>query len=103
MMNPQAIANTMVRHNTSKPLALKTISRRVPEMLRQIQRIQAVATQAQPMIVMKEIISRICQPMKVRMLPLKASGNGWPFELSLLTSHVSSNHDNTACNGMVRS
>ena len=42
MMNPQAIANTMVRHNTSRPLALKTISRRVPEMLRQIQRIQAV-------------------------------------------------------------
>ena len=54
MMNTQAIANTSVRHNTSSPLALKMTSRRVPEMLRQIQRVQAVATQAQPMIVMNE-------------------------------------------------
>jgi len=32
-------------------------------MLRQIQRIQAVITQAQPMIVMNEMYNRTCQPM----------------------------------------
>src|SRR5882762_938840 len=44
--NPQPIANTMVRHSTSSPDALKVTSRRVPSMLRQIQRIHAVITQA---------------------------------------------------------
>lgn len=62
MSSAQPMANTSVRHSTSSPLALKTISRRVPWMLRQIQRIQAVATQAQPMSVMKEMANRICQP-----------------------------------------
>ena len=37
---------------------LKTISRRVPWTLRQIQRIQAVVTQAQPMMVMKENVAQ---------------------------------------------
>ena len=41
MMKPQPIATTMVRHRIPRPLPLKTISRRVPLMLRQIQRIQA--------------------------------------------------------------
>ena len=43
------------------PLPLNTISRRVPSMLRQIQRIMAAMTQAQPMMVMTERRSR-CQP-----------------------------------------
>ena len=59
MMKTQPIANTIVRHSTSSPVALKTISRRVPVMLRQIQRIQAVVTQAQPMMVMNETYSRM--------------------------------------------
>ncbi len=46
--------NTSVRQSTSSPDALKMISRRVPLMLRQIHRIQAVITQAQPMMVMKD-------------------------------------------------
>ena len=58
MMNMQPIANTIVRHSTSSPEALKTISRRVPSILRQIQRVQAVATQAQPMMVMNETIEQ---------------------------------------------
>ena len=62
MMKTQAIANTMVRHSTSSPDAMKMTSRRVPSMLRQIQRIQAVTTQAQPTMVMKETYSSTCQP-----------------------------------------
>src|SRR5262249_57356627 len=61
IMKELANANTIVRHSTSSPLALKTTSRRVPLILRQIQRVQAVATHAQPMIVMKETTSRSCQ------------------------------------------
>ena len=38
----QPIATTIVRHSTSRPLPMKTTSRRVPWMLRQIQRSQAV-------------------------------------------------------------
>src|SRR6266436_7518783 len=60
--NMQATANTIVRHNTSRPEALNTISRRVPLTLRQFQRIQAVMTQAQPTMVMKETYIKRCQP-----------------------------------------
>ena len=63
MMNTQPITNTRVRHSTSRPVALKMISRWVPSMLRQIQRIQAVMTQAQPMMVMKEMYSSTYQPI----------------------------------------
>ena len=62
MMKMQAITNTMVRHSTSSPDAVKMTSRRVPSMLRQIQRIQAVTTQAQPTMVMKETYNSTCQP-----------------------------------------
>ena len=62
MMNAQPIAKTSVRHNTSRPLALKMISRRVPSMLRNIQRVHAVVTHAQPMMVMNEILSSTYQP-----------------------------------------
>ena len=62
MMKMQAITNTRVRHNTSSPDAVKMTSRCVPSMLRQIQRIQAVTTQAQPTMVMKETYSSTCQP-----------------------------------------
>ena len=47
-----------VRHSTSSPEPMKMISRRVPSMLRQIQRIQAVVTQAQPMMVMNETVQQ---------------------------------------------
>ena len=39
------------------------ISRWVPLILRQFQRIQAVMTQAQPTMVMKETYSSRCQPI----------------------------------------
>ena len=63
MMKAQANANTIVRHNTSRPDAMKMTSRCVPAMLRQFQRIQAVVTHAQPMMVMKETISSRYQPI----------------------------------------
>ena len=46
--------NTTVRHSTCHPVPLNTTSRRVPPMLRQIHRIHAVMTHAQPMMVMTE-------------------------------------------------
>src|SRR3981081_3736790 len=54
---------TAVRHSTCHPLALNTISRLVPAMLRDIHRIQAVVTHAQPTMVMKERSNRTYQPM----------------------------------------
>ena len=50
-MQPSATNEGPPQH--LQPGALNTISRRVPPTLRQIHRIQAVATQAQPMIVIK--------------------------------------------------
>ena len=41
MMKRQASAATIARHRNSRPLPLKTTSRRVPWMFRQIHRIQA--------------------------------------------------------------
>ena len=61
--NAHPTINTRVRHSTSNPVALKTISRRVPLTLLQFQRIQAVITQAQPMMVMKEIYVSTDQPI----------------------------------------
>ncbi len=58
MMKAAADHDTIVRHRTSSPVPLKTTSRRVPLMLRQIQRIQAAMTQAQPMMVMNETDSQ---------------------------------------------
>ena len=58
----QPNATTRVRHSISRPDALKTISRRVPLTFRQIHRIQAVVTQAQPMMVMTEMNISRCQP-----------------------------------------
>ena len=55
MIRMQPNAKTIVRHNTCQPLALNTMLRRIPAMLRHIQRIHAVITHAQPMIVMAEI------------------------------------------------
>ena len=75
MMKAQAIANTSVRHSTSSQVALKITSRRVPLMLRQIQRVQAVTTQAQPMMVKNEAYISSCQPTKVTTLPSKAIGS----------------------------
>src|SRR5205807_9149450 len=60
--NALLTANTIVRHSTSHPEALNMISRRVPLTLRQFQRIQAVTTQAQPTMVMKDRSIRTCQP-----------------------------------------
>src|SRR5205814_7472738 len=60
--NAHPIANSSVRHNISRPLALNMISRCVPATLRQFHRIQAVMTQAQPTMVMAERYSRTCQP-----------------------------------------
>ena len=54
MMKAQPMPSTSVRHSISNPVALNTISRCVPPILRQIQRIQAVITQAQPTMVMTE-------------------------------------------------
>ena len=56
------MANNRVRHSTPNPVALKTISRRVPLTFRQFHRIQAVITQAQPMMVMTEMYIRTFQP-----------------------------------------
>ena len=58
----QPIPNTIVSHNTSSPDAVKMTSRCVPSMLRQAQRIQAVTTQAQPIMVMKDTYNSTCQP-----------------------------------------
>ena len=62
MMKTQPITTTIVRHRNSSPVPMKMTSRRVPSMLRQIQRIQAV-TQAQPMMVMMERYTGHCQPI----------------------------------------
>src|SRR5205085_12642564 len=62
IMKPQRNAATMPRQRIPRPLPLKTISRRVPSMLRQNQRIWAAATQAQPMMVMMEIANSRLQP-----------------------------------------
>src|SRR3569833_2922491 len=62
MMNAQPKPNARVRHIICRPLAVNTTSRRVPAMLRQIQRIHAVSTQAQPMIVIPETIMNRYQP-----------------------------------------
>src|SRR6185503_15817162 len=59
MMKLLTSATTMDRQSTCRPLPLKTIARRVPWILRQYQRICAVRTQAQPMIVMQQIPSEI--------------------------------------------
>ena len=42
MMKTQPMAATIVRHSNSSPVPVKTTSRRVPWMLRQIHRIIAV-------------------------------------------------------------
>lgn len=63
MMRLDRIAATMPRQRMPRPLPLNTISRRVPSMLRQNQRICAAATQAQPMIVMIEIANNRFQPI----------------------------------------
>ena len=55
------------------------------------------------MMVMNETVSKICQPMNVSMLPLKAIGSGWPFELRRLTSQRSSINDRKPCSGIIRS
>ncbi|MGX1150949.1 hypothetical protein [Bradyrhizobium ottawaense] len=52
------------------------ISRRVPAMFRQIQRIHAAMTQAQPMIVNMARNIRSCQPMKAQGLPSNVIGIG---------------------------
>ena len=62
MMEPASQGEQEVRHSISNPVALKTISRRVPEMFLQFQRIQAVITQAQPMMVMMERYISTFQP-----------------------------------------
>ena len=62
-MKQQASANTRVRHSISSPDALNTISRCVPLTLRQIHRIQAVVTHAQPTMVMAEMSNSTCQPI----------------------------------------
>ena len=48
--------------NLQARLPMKMTSRRVPLILRQIQRIQAVITQAQPTMVMMERYISTCQP-----------------------------------------
>jgi hypothetical protein len=55
MIKAAASAKLTVRHNICQPLALNTMSRRVPTMWRHIQRIHPVITHAQPMMVMAEI------------------------------------------------
>ena len=52
--NPQPRANSRVRHSIPNPVALNATSRRVPLTLRQIHRIHAVMTHAQPMMVMTD-------------------------------------------------
>src|SRR3984957_7288156 len=54
MMKAHPKKTTTARQRYSRPVALKTISRRVPSMLRQIQRVCAVYTHAQPMMVMTD-------------------------------------------------
>jgi hypothetical protein len=63
MMKNEVMPKTKVRHNTSQPVAVNRISRCVPTMLRQIQRIIAVSTQAQPTMLMKATRTKSCQPI----------------------------------------
>lgn len=63
MINTEPMENTSVRHSVSSPVALNEMARRVPAMLAQVHRIQAVSTHAQPMMVMKDSASKMFQPI----------------------------------------
>ena len=80
MMKAQAIANTIVRQRIPRPVPLKTISRRVPSIFRQIQRICAAATQAQPMMVMRETPTAGSSRDRPITMPMKLSPSGCPLE-----------------------
>ena len=65
-----------MRGFATRPVPTNIISRRVPAMFRQIQRIHAAMTQAQPMIVNMARNIRSCQPMKAQGLPSNVIGIG---------------------------
>ena len=62
MMSTTPRPNNSVRHSTCHPLAMNVTSRRVPAMLRQTHRMNAVITHAQPTMVMMETIPSTYQP-----------------------------------------